>query len=84
MNANKALWEKGDFTRIAECMRENGVDIPDPQTGGDGEGVFVKFTCPIDGRLIPPAAVGKDAIEGAIQRGTADGQLDRGRGRAVP
>jgi SAM-dependent methyltransferase len=24
MNANKALWEKGDFTRIAESMRESG------------------------------------------------------------
>lgn len=22
MNPNKALWEKGDFTRIAESMRE--------------------------------------------------------------
>jgi SAM-dependent methyltransferase len=24
MNPNKALWEKGDFTRIADTMRENG------------------------------------------------------------
>ena len=24
MNANKALWEKGDFTRIASSMRESG------------------------------------------------------------
>src|SRR3954463_13899612 len=24
MNSNKALWEKGDFTRIAETMRESG------------------------------------------------------------
>src|SRR4029078_6214128 len=24
MNANKALWEKGDFTRIASTMRESG------------------------------------------------------------
>jgi SAM-dependent methyltransferase len=24
VNANKALWEKGDFTRIAESMRESG------------------------------------------------------------
>lgn len=27
MNANKALWEKGDFTRIAESMRESGEDV---------------------------------------------------------
>ena len=24
MNPNKALWEKGDFTLIAETMRESG------------------------------------------------------------
>ena len=24
MNPNKALWEKGDFTHIAECMRDSG------------------------------------------------------------
>ena len=27
MNANKALWEKGDFTRIAETMRESGESL---------------------------------------------------------
>lgn len=27
MNPNKALWEKGDFTRIAETMRESGEDV---------------------------------------------------------
>ena len=27
MNANKALWEKGDFTRIAETMRESGEGL---------------------------------------------------------
>lgn len=27
MNQNKALWEKGDFTRIAETMRESGEKL---------------------------------------------------------
>ncbi len=27
MNTNKALWEKGDFTRIAETMRESGEEL---------------------------------------------------------
>ena len=27
MNPNKALWEKGDFTRIAESMRPSGREI---------------------------------------------------------
>jgi ubiquinone/menaquinone biosynthesis C-methylase UbiE len=27
MNPNKALWEKGDFTRIADTMRESGFEL---------------------------------------------------------
>ena len=27
MNPNQALWEKGDFTRLAETMRENGAAL---------------------------------------------------------
>jgi ubiquinone/menaquinone biosynthesis C-methylase UbiE len=27
MNANKALWEKGDFTRLAQTMRESGTEL---------------------------------------------------------
>ena len=27
MNPNKALWEKGDFTRLAATMRESGEDL---------------------------------------------------------
>jgi ubiquinone/menaquinone biosynthesis C-methylase UbiE len=27
MNPNKALWEKGDFTRIAQSMRESGETL---------------------------------------------------------
>lgn len=27
MNANKALWEKGDFTKIAASMRESGEAV---------------------------------------------------------
>lgn len=27
MNPNKALWEKGDFTRLAACMRDSGAEL---------------------------------------------------------
>ena len=27
VNANKALWEKGDFTQIAQTMRESGNSL---------------------------------------------------------
>ncbi len=29
MNPNKALWEKGDFTRIAQSMRNSGAQLVD-------------------------------------------------------
>lgn len=29
MNPNKALWEKGDFTRVAAAMRQSGQDLVD-------------------------------------------------------
>src|SRR5215204_2631164 len=29
LNPNKALWEKGDFTRLAETMRESGSALID-------------------------------------------------------
>ncbi len=29
VNPNKALWEKGDFTRLAACMRESGDELID-------------------------------------------------------
>ncbi len=33
----------------------------------DGETLFVKFTCPVDGRLVPMDAVGRDAlVEGTL------------------
>jgi SAM-dependent methyltransferase len=39
MNPNKALWEKGDFTRIAETMRESGEALV--QTLGITKGLKV-------------------------------------------
>src|SRR4026207_2111779 len=27
MNPNKALWEKGDFTQIAQTMRQSGAEL---------------------------------------------------------
>jgi hypothetical protein len=38
MNPNKALWKKGDFTRIAESMRENGEAL------GKGLGIAKRVT----------------------------------------
>jgi hypothetical protein len=35
MNPNKILWEKGDFTRIAQCMRESGEALSARFFGGN-------------------------------------------------
>ncbi|MBK5115815.1 MAG: class I SAM-dependent methyltransferase [Thermoleophilia bacterium] len=54
MNANKALWEKGDFTRVAETMRESGEEL----VGGLGitEGLDVLDLGCGDGTTAIPAA----------------------------
>jgi hypothetical protein len=36
MNPNKALWEKGDFTRIADSMRESGDTLVNDLESGKG------------------------------------------------
>jgi SAM-dependent methyltransferase len=54
MNPNKALWEKGDFTRIAESMRESGEALV--ATLGVGPGMRVLDLGCGDGTTAIPAA----------------------------
>jgi SAM-dependent methyltransferase len=54
MNANKALWEKGDFTCIAETMRESGEALVD--TFGITKGLKVLDLGCGDGTTAIPAA----------------------------
>lgn len=54
MNANKALWEKGDFTRIAASMRESGEELIDAIGVGPGMDVL-DLGCG-DGTTALPAA----------------------------
>ena len=74
MNPNKALWEKGDFTRIADSMRESGEDFveslaitPDLQVLDLGSG---------DGTTAMPAArrganvLGVDIASNLVEAGT--------------
>src|SRR2546421_9908414 len=53
-NPNKALWEKGDFTRIAESMRESGEALV--MTLGIAEGLKVLDLGSGDGTTALPAA----------------------------
>ena len=54
MNANKALWEKGDFTRLAQTMRESGEALVGKV--GISEGLQVLDLGCGDGTTAVPAA----------------------------
>lgn len=61
MNPNKALWEKGDFTRIADTMRESGEALV--ATLGVGPGVRVlDLGCGDGTTAIPAARLGAEVL----------------------
>jgi SAM-dependent methyltransferase len=74
-NANKALWEKGDFTRIAAAMRESGEALV--ATLGITPGLAVLDLGSGDGTTALPAAVlgadvlGVDIAENLVAAGNA-------------
>ena len=61
MNPNKALWEKGDFTRIAESMRESGEALV--QKIGVAKGMKVlDLGCGDGTTALPEARLGADVL----------------------
>src|ERR1700760_2094728 len=60
-NPNKALWEKGDFTRIAEKMREHGREIVAELGLGPGMRVL-DVGCGDGTTAIPAAETGADVL----------------------
>ncbi|HEX4118654.1 MAG TPA: methyltransferase domain-containing protein [Rhizomicrobium sp.] len=61
MNPNKALWEKGDFTRIAESMRESGEALV--AAIGVTKGLKVlDLGCGDGTTAIPEARLGADVL----------------------
>lgn len=61
MNPNKALWEKGDFTRIAASMRESGEDLVAKLGITDGLKVL-DLGCGDGTTAIPAAKLGADVL----------------------
>ena len=68
MNPNKALWEKGDFTRIAETMRESGEALV--QRLGIAKGLKVLDLGCGDGTTALPAAQLERTCWASISRRT--------------
>ena len=61
MNPNKALWERGDFTRIAESMRESGEALI--QRLGISNGLKVlDLGCGDGTTAIPAAKLGAEVL----------------------
>ena len=81
MNPNKALWEKGDFTRIAETMRESGEALV--QSLGITKGLQVLDLGCGDGTTAVPAAklgaevlgvdIAQNLVEAGNKRATKEG-----------
>ena len=67
MNPNQALWEKGDFTRIAETMRESGEALV--QRIGIEKGLKVlDLGCGDGTTTLPAAKLGADVLGVDIAR----------------
>jgi SAM-dependent methyltransferase len=61
MNANKALWEKGDFTRIAETMQASGEALVGDLGITDGLQVL-DLGCGDGTTAVPAARLGADVL----------------------
>src|SRR3954454_18981282 len=67
MNPNKALWEKGDFTQIAESMRESGEALIGKL--GIGKGLdILDLGCGDGTTAIPAAKLGANVLGVDIAR----------------
>src|SRR6187397_1463497 len=67
MNPNKALWEKGDFTRIAATMRESGEELV--QRVGIRKGLKVlDLGCGDGTTALPAAKLGAEVLGVDIAR----------------
>jgi ubiquinone/menaquinone biosynthesis C-methylase UbiE len=67
MNPNKALWEKGDFTRIAESMRESGEALVEELGITNGLKVL-DLGCGDGTTAVPAARLGADVLGVDIAR----------------
>jgi SAM-dependent methyltransferase len=78
MNPNKALWEKGDFTRLADTMRGSGEALV--QTLGIKPGMKVlDLGCGDGTTALPEAQLGADVLGVDIASNLVDAGTERAR-----
>src|SRR5437764_2565978 len=78
MNPNKALWEKGDFTRIAATMRESGETLVE-KLGITKDMLVLDLGCGDGTTALPEAKLGADVLGIDIARNL----VEAGNRRAV-
>lgn len=71
MNPNQALWEKGDFTKIAASMRESGAALVGKLGVGKGMKVL-DLGCGDGTTALPEARLGADVLGVDIARNLVD------------
>src|SRR5262249_34596561 len=82
MNPNQALWEKGDFTRIAASMRESGDAIV--ASLGVGKGMKVlDLGCGDGTTALPAAERGADVLGVDIARNLVEAGNRRAKERGL-
>src|SRR5215469_12720384 len=83
VNPNQALWEKGDFTRIAETMRDSGEALV--QRIGITKGLRVlDLGCGDGTTALPSAKLGADVLGVDIARNLVDAGNKRAREHGLP
>jgi 2-polyprenyl-3-methyl-5-hydroxy-6-metoxy-1,4-benzoquinol methylase len=78
MNANKALWEKGDFTRIAASMRESGEALV-RQIGIKKGMKVLDIGCGDGTTAVPSAQLGAEVLGVDIARNLVEAGNKRAR-----
>jgi len=82
MNPNKALWEKGDFTRIAESMRESGEALV--KTLGVTKGLKVlDLGCGDGTTALPEAKLGAEVLGVDIARNLVEAGNKRAKAQGL-
>ena len=81
MNPNKALWEKGDFTRIAASMRESGEALVEEHRDHQGMKVL-DLGCGDGTTALPAARLGADVLGVDIASNLVEAGNRRARPRA--
>jgi SAM-dependent methyltransferase len=82
MNPNKALWEKGDFTRIAATMRESGESLVNNLAITRGTKVL-DLGCGDGTTALPAARLGADVLGVDIARNLVDAGNKRAQGEGL-